>query len=116
MKIGSNEINLNRQDIQGSYIDLDGDRYYRITGYDRMETFFMTVVSNTDQWMFLASNGGITAGRHNPELALFPYYTDDKIVDSAELTGSKTLIKTGKGQGVTVGYCKFIGKEASENE
>jgi len=43
--------------------------------------------------MFLSSNGGITAGRKNSENALFPYYTDDKITESAENTGSKTIIR-----------------------
>ena len=42
--------------------------------------------------MFISSNGALTAGRKNPEHALFPYYTDDKIHDSKDLTGSKTLI------------------------
>ena len=51
----------------------------------------MTVVSDADHWLFISSNGGLTAGRRDANLALFPYYTDDKIRDMAEVTGSKTL-------------------------
>ena len=42
--------------------------------------------------MFISSTGGLTAGRKNSDFALFPYYTDDKITESAETTGSKTVI------------------------
>ena len=44
----------------------------------------------------LSSNGGLTAGRKNSNYALFPYYTDDKITESAEITGSKTIIQIHK--------------------
>ncbi|HYV28807.1 MAG TPA: hypothetical protein VFA77_14825, partial [Candidatus Eisenbacteria bacterium] len=69
-----------------------GEDFYRIANYDRMRPFFMTVVSDADHWMFISSNGGLTAGRRNADLALFPYYTDDKLRDMAEVTGSKTIV------------------------
>lgn len=53
----------------------------------------MNVVSDSNHWMFISSNGGLSAGRKNSEYALFPYYTDDKITDMAETTGSKTIIR-----------------------
>jgi hypothetical protein len=43
--------------------------------------------------MFIASNGGLTAGRVNADSALFPYSTDDKIIDSCEYVGSTTIIQ-----------------------
>ncbi len=52
----------------------------------------MSIVSSSDHWMFISSNGALTAGRRNPEGALFPYYTDDKIHDSVDVTGSKTIL------------------------
>ncbi|MDZ7636471.1 MAG: hypothetical protein U5L72_19425 [Bacteroidales bacterium] len=57
-----------------------------------MPDFFMTIVSDTDQWLFISSNGSLTAGRKDRDHALFPYYTDDKIHDYYDLTGSKTVI------------------------
>jgi hypothetical protein len=78
--------------IEGKRVILDGEDYYQITHYDRMRPFFMSVVSSSDHWMFVSSTGAMTAGRRNPDLALFPYTTDDKIHDSAEITGGKSIL------------------------
>ncbi len=67
--------------------------FFQIKKVDAMEPFFMNVVSGTDLWTFMSSNGGITAGRRSADWALFPYDTDDRITASAENTGSKTLIR-----------------------
>jgi hypothetical protein len=56
-----------------------------------MPPFFMSLVSASDHWMFISSNGALTAGRKNPDHALFPYYTDDRIHDSKDQTGGKTV-------------------------
>ena len=53
----------------------------------------MSIVSDSNHWMFIASNGGLTAGRKNSEYSLFPYYTDDKITESADITGSKSIFQ-----------------------
>ena len=81
---------VNREPVQGKQVALEGEDFYQIANYDRMRPFFMTVVSDADHWLFISSNGGLTAGRRDANLALFPYYTDDKIRDMAEVTGSKT--------------------------
>ena len=67
--------------------------YFQVEKVDEMEPFFMNVVSGTDLWTFMSSNGGITAGRRSADWALFPYNTDDRVTASAENTGSKTLIR-----------------------
>jgi len=67
--------------------------FFRMSGYDSLRPFFMNIVSSSNLWVFVSSNGGITAGRISPDFALFPYYTDDKITESAEITGSKTIIR-----------------------
>ena len=89
--LGKNPLQFNTAPIEGRQVDLEGESFYRIANYDRMRPFFMSIVSGADHWMFISSNGGLTAGRRNADLALFPYYTDDKIHDSAEITGSKTV-------------------------
>jgi hypothetical protein len=71
---------------------MEGEEFYQIANYDRMRPFFMSIASGSDHWMFISSTGALTAGRRSPDLALFPYYTDDKIHDSAEVTGSKTVL------------------------
>ncbi|MEM9260051.1 MAG: hypothetical protein AAGA62_10415, partial [Bacteroidota bacterium] len=84
-------------DIQ--QVELAGERYFKLTNSDEMRPFFMSIVSDGNHWMFISSNGGLSAGRKNAEYSLFPYYTDDKITESAETTGSKTIfrINTAKG-------------------
>jgi hypothetical protein len=72
---------------------LDGEKFYKIANNDVMRPFFMSVVSDSNHWMFISSNGGLTAGRKNAEYALFPYYTDDKITEFADITGSKSIFR-----------------------
>jgi hypothetical protein len=72
---------------------LEGEKYYKIANNDAMRPFFMSIVSDSNHWMFISSNGGLTAGRKNAEFALFPYYTDDKITESFDLTGSKSIFQ-----------------------
>lgn len=79
-----------------SEVNRDNDVFYKISDVDRMPSFFMTVVSDSNHWLFISSNTGISAGRKNSEYALFPYYTDDKITASAEHTGSKTILQVSR--------------------
>ncbi|NNC94788.1 MAG: hypothetical protein HKN92_04445 [Chitinophagales bacterium] len=90
---GDTELKFDSKAVQGKYVDLNGESFYRIEHYDQMPDFFMTIVSDSDHWMFISSNGALSAGRKNPENALFPYYTDDKIHYSSELTGSKSIFR-----------------------
>ena len=80
-----------RQPPRGQQVTLDDEAFYQIANHDRLRPFFLSIVSAGDHWMFISSTGALTAGRSNPDLALFPYCTDDKIHDSAEVTGSKTV-------------------------
>ena len=91
--LGRNPLRRNGPAVQGNIVILFEERFYRIANYDRLRPFFISVVSNADHWLFVSSTGGLTAGRQNPDNALFPYYTDDKVRDGAEFTGSKTILK-----------------------
>jgi hypothetical protein len=77
-----------------SQITIDQEVFFKISDEEEMRPFFMSIVSDSNHWMFISSNGALSAGRKNSEFALFPYYTDDKITESAEFTGSKTIIKS----------------------
>jgi hypothetical protein len=74
-------------------VNLNGEDYYKIENNDHMRPFFMSIVSDSNHWMFISSNGGLSAGRKNAEFALFPYYTDDKITEFADITGSKSIFQ-----------------------
>jgi len=82
--------------VAGEFIDLAGERYYVIHNVDKIAPFFISVISDSDHWLFASSTGALTAGRVSPETALFPYVTVDKIHDSAVHTGSKTLLRVNK--------------------
>jgi hypothetical protein len=86
MSIAPNKSELN-------IVKLGNESFIKISDADEIRPFFMNIVSDSNHWMFVSSNGGISAGRKNPEFALFPYYTEDKITESSDITGSKTVFK-----------------------
>ena len=90
--LGQQPLHSSNTLTSGEEVTIKGETFYKITAVDRIRPFFMSIVSHSDHWMFISSTGGLTAGRKNSDLALFPYYTDDKITESAETTGSKTII------------------------
>ena len=90
--LGRNMLNTEDKSVKGEVVNIKDEKFYKISNYNHMEPFFTSVVSNSDLWMFIWTNGGLSAGRKNPDHALFPYYTDDKIRDNAHITGSKTII------------------------
>lgn len=77
---------------EGCFVEIEGERYYAIADVDQMPPFFMSLVSSSDLWMFLSSSGGLTAGRVQPEKAIFPYLPVDLIHLAAADTGSRTLV------------------------
>ncbi|MGC9450410.1 MAG: hypothetical protein ACP5I4_03095 [Oceanipulchritudo sp.] len=68
---------------------------YEISGVEQMPPFLMTLASDSDHWLFILSNGALTAGRVNPDHALFPYYTQDKLLDMTGRSGSRSVVRIG---------------------
>ncbi|MCX2719830.1 hypothetical protein [Lentiprolixibacter aurantiacus] len=85
------EKNTNSSEL--TRVHIGDDVFYKISNSDSLRPFFMSIVSDSNHWMFISSNGGLTAGRKNAQFSLFPYYTDDKITESTEVTGSKTILR-----------------------
>lgn len=77
--------------VTGSIVTMNGEKYYKIENYDLMPDFFISMNSSSNQWMFISSNGSLSAGRRNRDNALFPYYTEDKIHDYQGITGSSSF-------------------------
>ena len=94
--IVTRETSLDNMDVELKSVIIDDEVYYQISNNDVMRPFFMSIVSDSNHWMFISSNGGLTAGRKNSEYALFPYYTGDKITESADITGNKSIFKVSK--------------------
>lgn len=93
MYIGDKEASFEANEVTGGLVSIGDESYYKISNVNEMRSFFMSVVSHSNHWMFIASNGGLSAGRKNSNNALFPYYTDDKITESFDSTGSKTILQ-----------------------
>ena len=93
MHIGQNLRQTNPLEPEGKLIKIEGDWFFKISNVDNMPPFFMSIVSDANHWMFIGSNGGLSAGRKDCNQALFPYYTVDKILETSETTGSKTILR-----------------------
>ena len=78
------------------YVQINREGYFKIADVDKLRPFFMSIVSDSNHWMFISSNGGLTAGRKNAQFALFPYYSDDKITEATETTGCKSIFQVEK--------------------
>ncbi len=89
--MSTNSVDKSQDQLE--IVNINGEKYLKISNSSHLRPFFMSIVSPSNHWMFISSNGGITAGRKNAAYALFPYYTDDKITEFADITGSKTILK-----------------------
>ncbi len=72
-----------------SFESVNNESWFKISDHDKLRPFFMSIVSDSNHWLFISSNGGLSAGRKNPEYALFPYYTDDKLTELAHTPAAK---------------------------
>ncbi len=82
--------------------EVNKESWFKIPQSDAMRPFLMSLVSDSNHWMFISSNGGLTAGRKDVEGALFPYYTDDKLTEMAHTTGSKSIFQVERNGGVEI--------------
>ena len=89
---GKTPLNFDADNISGSEVVINNENFYKISNVSSMRPFFMSIVSPYNHWLFISSNGALSAGRKDKDNALFPYYTDDKITESHEITGSKTIL------------------------
>jgi len=76
----------------------EGDLQYDVIAHlDAMAPFLTSVASASDVWLYLGSHGGVTAGRRSPDHAIFPYVTQDKLFDTAAVTGAVTVVRADDG-------------------
>ena len=94
--LGNQALKTSGGRTDGQYVDIEGERFYRIRHFDQMDDFFISLVSFANHWLFISTSGGLTAGRSNSESALFPYYTEDKIRDGAGHTGHRAVFLVGR--------------------
>jgi hypothetical protein len=83
---------------------------YRIQAFDRLDPFLLTVPSDSDLWMFLASGGGLSAGRGDAEGSLFPYLPVDQLHDAHHHSGPVTCLRVRDVDGEFVEWSPLIGE------
>jgi len=81
------------------FVTLDGERYACIRNVDRLAPFFMSIVGDGDVWLFAGSNSPFTAGRVDPDHAMFPYQTVDKLLRHADSAGAASIFRVRRGTG-----------------
>ena len=86
--------------IEG-FTTINQEQFYCINDINKMPPFLMSITSSDDHWMFISSNGGLTAGRMNETYSLFPYETEDKIHNSHTHTGSVMVFRIYNDDGST---------------
>lgn len=99
--------------VTGTYVELDGEAYYRIGNSHLMPEFYMSIVGADDHWMFVSSRGALTAGRRNPDGAIFPYAADDQISAMRRQAGTITEISVA---GFASAWRPFMDSSVTEGE
>jgi hypothetical protein len=102
IRLGLSAVPSQPVETGGGLFAWRGETYYRICSYDTLPPFLISVVSDCDLWMYVASSGGLTAGRTDPSHALFPYETVDKLFYSHAHTGPRTIIRSVEGDRASV--------------
>ena len=84
--------------VRSEFVTVDGEPYICIRHVDQLNPFLMSVVSDSDHWLFVGSNSPFTAGRIDPDHALFPYQTADKILRHADTSGALSVLLVRAGE------------------
>jgi hypothetical protein len=88
-------------------VDASGARLLFIDQVERIAPFLMTVVSDSDLWMYLSSAHGLTGGRGEAERCLFPYETDDRLHQAGGLVGPVTVLRVVDDEGTAFEWRPF---------
>jgi hypothetical protein len=95
--LGSHPISRRDSQVEGRLVERGGESFYRIEHAEGLAPFLTTVVSDSDHWLFVGSNGALTAGRQSSKFALFPYTTEDKLLDGVDVSGPHTALIVERG-------------------
>ena len=95
--LGNHQISKREPTVDGRLVERAGETFYRIEHAEALAPFLTTVVSDSDHWLFVGSNGALTAGRQSSKFALFPYTTEDKLLDGVDVSGPHTALIVERG-------------------
>jgi hypothetical protein len=92
LHLGESPVAAAAAPVSGRLVELQGEPFYLVENVQEMRPFLLTLASDSDHWLFAASSGAVTAGRRSPATALFPYVTEDKVLDSVGVSGPVTAV------------------------
>ncbi len=95
--LGNHQLPESEPAPSGRLVEYGAETFYAIDRAEGLRPFLMSVVSDSDHWLFISSNGALTAGRRNVKYALFPYTTEDKLTDSVHVSGPHTALIVERG-------------------
>ena len=95
--LGNHQLPESESSPSGRLVEHGAETYYAIEHAEGLRPFLMSVVSDSDHWLFVSSNGALTAGRRSAKFALFPYATEDKLTDSVNESGPYTALIVQRG-------------------
>ena len=55
------DITNPKKSVSMEMVVIEGEQYYKITDNDNIRPFFMSIVSDSNHWMFISSNGGLVS-------------------------------------------------------
>ena len=98
--LGGKSIKLSFAENQAEegFVNRFGCEMYQVPDYDAMPPFLMSIVSDSNHWMYVSSYGGLTMGRIDRNHSIFPYETDNKLHRRAGLTGPLTILRVRRGE------------------
>src|SRR5205809_5663457 len=79
-------------EVRAEFVNVNDEPHVCIRNVDRLNPFLMSVVSDSDHWLFVGSNSPFTVGRVDPDNALFPYQTVDKILRYTDSSGALSVL------------------------
>ena len=74
-------------------VSVDGGPHACIRDVQEIPPFLMNVVSDGDVWIFAGSNAALTAGRRDPDGAVFPYRPADQLLHEPRGSGICSWIR-----------------------
>ena len=93
---------------------LEGEPCAVVREFDQLAPFLVNLPTDTDLWMFVSSAGGLTAGRRDPDGALFPYETVDRLHDAHLHSGPVTLLRVRRRGARAETWAPFAPRDALE--
>jgi hypothetical protein len=74
------------------HVLIEGEPFVRIVDVDSLQPFLISLASSGNHWVFVGSNSPMSAGRVDPDHAIFPYQTADKILRHPDSSGALTIL------------------------